>query len=375
MNRRHLNRLINLFSPFTSEVIGSPKNAVSVIDFLDTHQNDGTIDYSENLDISSIVIDFPSFFDKHQLILKHNIFLAKLINSRVWGKNGSILSQNDFFLYDVSRQFDSNSKFDHPIFYTLKQISAKKYDGKIAVIGTSGANIYYHWMIDIIPRLGLILKKYSISEIDYFVTEFGNLPFQLETLEQIGISIDRILPSNNTWNFHIKCKELILPSLVSPLDQVTKFQIDYLRLIYKDFIEYKVQTQRIYISRKKVGRREIINENELLEFLSKYGFKTVYCEDLKVIEQVKLFSISSFIVCSHGSALLNIAFCHPQTVIVDIFNESHINPCYWLMSKINQLNYYYYKAKAIPIDHNFRNDNSLLDMNDFKKYFCNLIGF
>jgi capsular polysaccharide biosynthesis protein len=109
-----------------------------------------------------------------------------------------------------------------------------------------------------------------------------------------------------------------------------------------------------------------------VNFLSNYGFKLVYCEDLSVSQQVTLFSGASLIVSSHGSALVNLAFCNPNTTVIDIFNEKHINPCFWFISKINSLNYHYFPGKAFPIDNNSKNDNTWIDIADFQEYFHTL---
>ena len=368
MNRRVLNKLINAVFPVSSEFIGSPRKKSTVKEYINTDSGSGQMEYQYSTDIESIGINLPDFFNGHTVIASHPVFLANLKNARVWGRNGAVVSFGDHFLEDVSREFNKGLHIDHSIFYTLKQFRTKKYTLKTAVIGTAGANVYYHWMMDVLPRLGLIAKIYPLEEISYFVTEFTQLPFQVETLQQIGIPVNKIITSNDNWNFHLKCKELIVPSLVSPIDQSTPFQIDYLRSLYSDFIEEQVQDKRIYISRKKVGRRELVNEQELWGFLSKIGFGIVYCEDLSVKEQVVLFSSSSFIICSHGSALVNLAFCNPKTIVIDIFNEKHINPCFWFMSKINNLNYHYFIGKAVPIDDNPKNDNTWIDIKKFQQY-------
>jgi hypothetical protein len=368
MNRKVLNKLINAVFPVNSKIIGSPRKRSTVREYVNADPGSGHVANEDLYDVSPLAIYLPVFFNGHPLVLGHPIFLANLNNARVWGRNGAVISAGDHFLEDVSREFNKGMQIDHSIFYTLKQAPFKFLELKTAVIGTAGANVYYHWMMDVLPRLAIIEKKYPLKEISYFVTEFSQMPFQVETLQKIGIPINKIIASNDNWHFHLKCKDLIVPSLVSPVDQATPFQIEYLRSLYKDSMKEQVPAQRIYISRKKVGRRELVNEPEIWDFLSKIGFEIVYCEDLSVKEQVVLFSSSSFIICSHGSALVNLAFCNPKTIVIDIFNEKHINPCFWFMSKINNLNYHYFLGKAVPIDDNPKNDNTWIDITNFQRY-------
>ena len=372
MNRKVLNKLINALFPVSSEIIGSPRKRSTLREYIKADLESRHMAYEDLSDVSSLPIDLPVFFNGHTLIPGQPVFLANLKNARVWGRNGAVISAGDHFLEDISREFNKGMQIDHSIFYTLKQVHSNFYTLKTAVIGTAGANVYYHWMMDVLPRLGLISKIYPLEEISYFVTEFTQLPFQVETLQQIGVPVNKIIASNDNWNFHLKCKELIVPSLVSPIDQATPFQIDYLRSLFKDYIVEQSPKERIYISRMKVGRRTILNEQELLNFLSNYGFKVIYCEELSVFQQVSLFSSASLIVASHGSALVNLAFCNPNTNVIDIFNEKHINPCFWFISKINRLNYHYFSGKAFPIDNNPKNDNTWIDITNFQKYFQTL---
>jgi len=374
MNRKDINKLINLFFPLSSEFIGSPRKKSTVSESLKVNIGSGQLEYEYNIDTSSFFIDFPSFFSSHTLIPTHNLFLASLKNARIWGRNGAVVDARDHFLENVSREFNNGLQIDHSIFYTLKQIRYSTCELKTAVIGTAGANTYYHWMMDILPRLGLIAAVYTLNEISFFVTEFSRLPFQVETLQKIGIPINKIIASNDNWNFHIKCNDLIVPSMVSPVDHVNTFQVDFLRSLYRDCIRAQSPEKCIYISRSKAGSRVIVNESELLKTLSKHGFEIVYCEDLTIEEQVHLFSSSSFIVCSHGSALANLVFCNPKTIVIDIFNEKHINPCFWFISRINKLNYHYFLGKAVPIDENPKNDNTWIDVSNFLEYFYQIVS-
>jgi hypothetical protein len=142
------------------------------------------LEYHYSADITSIGINLPVFFSGHNVIPSHPVFLANLKNARVWGRNGAVVSSSDHFLEDVSREFNKGLHLDHSIFYTLKQVRISTYNVKTAVVGTAGANVYYHWMMDILPRLGLITEIYPMEQINYFVTEFTHLSFQKETLKK-----------------------------------------------------------------------------------------------------------------------------------------------------------------------------------------------
>jgi capsular polysaccharide biosynthesis protein len=210
--------------------------------------------------------------------------------------------------------------------------------------------------------------------LDHFITQFGGLPFQYETLAMLGIGKEKIVASNENHNFHIKAETLYVPSLAGPLDVPTNFQINFLRSLYKKYLKQRNPEKRIYLSRKKVGTRNIVNEAELINALKIYQFEVVECEERSVADQAQLFSEASIIISSHGSALTNLVFCNPGAVVIDIFNESHINPCFWFISQINKLNYHYLCGRPIKIDNNRKNDHTILDMALFNKK-MSMLGF
>ncbi len=306
------------------------------------------------------------FFNSNSYENCYTPYLAQLQNARVWGRNGAVIGAGDYFIKDVSREFNSGMNVDHSIHYTLFQKKPTQVAVNAAVIGTAGANIYYHWMLDILPRLELISKKINLEKISYFITEFTGLPFQVETLSKVGIPQSRIIASNDNWAFHAKAETLYVPSLAGPLGQPIPFQVNYLKNLYCSEMSDQKPFRKLYISREKTGRRTIVNEGELAGPLRKFGFEILECEELSVAQQVKLFSESSVVVSSHGSAFTNLAFCQPGTIVVDIFNKSHVNLCFWQISQINNLDYHIVEGESVPIDDNPKNDNTLIKLSGFE---------
>lgn len=366
MNRKDINDIIKILLPVSSSVVGAPRRVADMNGYLKNNPGAGTMEMYEDPGVSDDHIVLPSFFKSYHAEGKNSKFIARLITARVWGINGAVIGAEDYFISDVSREFNKGLNIEHSIYYTIKQVKCKLLKGTVAVIGTAGPNIYYHWMLDILPRLALVAKNISLNDVDHFITEFAGLSFQKETLHKIGIPENKIMASNNNWNFHIKADTLLVPSLAGPLDQPTCFQVDFLKSLYKDCISTKTAFRKIYISRKKTGRREIVNEEELLSCLSRYNFEVMHCEEMKVAEQATLFSEAAVIISSHGSALTNLAFCKPGTIILDIFNRSHINPCFWFLSRLNELDYHFLQGMSKPIDGNPKNDNTIINIKDFK---------
>lgn len=368
MNRKQINKIIQTILPLPSSILGAPLRRMNLEKYAVKFPQKAEFKKESSLD-EDVTIIIPEFFYPKDILLPHQFFNAILTDARVWGRNGAVIADGDVFINDVSREFVEKKGVDHSIFYTLKEIRSRELKGNVAVIGTAGAYVYYHWMLDILPRIGLLTRALPIEKIDFFITEFTKLPFQQETLKDLNIPVDKILSSNNNWKFHIHAQKLFVPSLVGPMGQPTKFQIDYLRKMYGFYFSDGPPFRKIYISRRKTGRREIVNEKEIIEYLKHYNFEIIECEMMRVKEQVKLFSEASVVIGSHGSAFTNLVFCKTGTKVLDIFNISHTNPCFFIISGYLNLDYHFISGESIPIDNNPKSDNTLLRLEKFIEAF------
>ena len=69
--------------------------------------------------------------------------------------------------------------------------------------------------------------------------------------------------------------------------------------------------------------RKVVNEEEVILFLQKYGFQVVYNEDLSIDEQAQLYYNAECIVSAHGANLVNIIYCKPGTHVCEIRYSKH----------------------------------------------------
>jgi capsular polysaccharide biosynthesis protein len=268
-------------------------------------------------------------------------YVAVIPDGRVWGLNGAILAPDNNLLWDVSLEFVYPYS-NHSIFKEEKLPPISQNYKRATDLTHTGAKNYYHWMYEVIPRLHLL--KQSNIEADLFIikSEPTPVPFQSETLDQIGIKTDQLIKTHK--DFHIQVENLVIPSQPS---FATKWAYDFLRKTFLiDDIVNPSDKKRIYISRKH--SRIITNEDDLMYLLMKYGFIKIELETLPVAEQIKLFSSAEVIIAPHGAGLVNLTFCHPGTKILEIFSPTYITPLYWVISSFSNLNYYSYIGQTDP---------------------------
>ncbi|WRH65224.1 MAG: glycosyltransferase family 61 protein [Planktothrix sp. GU0601_MAG3] len=221
-------------------------------------------------------------------------------------------------------------------------------NGTVAILAGLSNSVYFHWMLDVLPRIEL-LKKSRINwhEIDYFIVD-NRLPFQQETLEKLQIPQNKQININEFH--HLQAQDLIVPSFPGCPAWMPPWTCDFLKqhFLHPDAIANIPNIKRIYITRNAAKSRRILNENELLTVIQPLGFHCIQLESMSVVEQAALFSQAEIIISPHGSGLTNLVFCQPNTKVVELFSPNYVYHCYWWISNLVPLDYYYYIGETFP---------------------------
>ena len=302
-------------------------------------------------------------------------FVAILSKARVWGPNGAVITEDNKLLADVSLEF-GKTVWEHPIFFQWRLSEISNIQGSIAVLSSPGGNNYFHWMFDILPRLELLLSSgINLDDIDYFLVNSYELPFQQQTLTQLGISYNKVLESSKYP--HIKADCLVVPSFPGYTGNMPDWSCRFLRKIFLNNMQDKATThERIYISRSMTTTRNIVNENEVMDCLNKFGFTTIFLENLSVIEQAALFNRAKVVLAPHGAGLTNLVFCQPKTKIIELFSPLYVNVCYWALSNHLDLEYYYFLGKTSSVKSSMCKvvANILVDKSDLSNFLSKILG-
>ncbi|MBV8887397.1 MAG: DUF563 domain-containing protein [Chroococcidiopsidaceae cyanobacterium CP_BM_RX_35] len=280
-------------------------------------------------------------------------FVAVIPEGRFWlnqhQDQTAIITADNKLLADVSPDFPVLSPGHpdkhpsrHAIFSLEKLPPVQHVDGTVAVLSGLLNNVYFHWMFDVLPRIELLrCSRIDLASIDQFIVNNSSFPFHKETLDTLGIPESKRLESHN--HTHIKATKLVVPSFPGTIAWIPKWACDFLRteFLNKRVNEKAEKIERIYISRRKATNRRIVNEDEVTNFLSKFGFEAISLESMSVAEQAFLIANAKVVLAPHGSGLTNIVFCEPGTKVIEIFSPNYVYPCYWLVSNIVNLKYYY----------------------------------
>lgn len=306
-------------------------------------------------------------FDKNRSQLCFNLpstFVTVIPEGRAWvvpQKNYwmicnaiGIISPDNYLLADVSREYPASlpgcHRHDpkkHRIFDIEELAPVEKIDASVAVLSGLSGNVYFHWMVDILPRLNILRQsQIEFSKIDKFLINSIAQPFQRETLSLLGIDSSKIMESD--LHPHIQAKKLIVPSFAGDLGWVQPASLKFLRQEFLKQISLQNLTypERIYISRGKARYRRVLNEEELINYLEKFGFESVTLEEMPVAEQIALFYHAKIVVAPHGSGLTNIIFCQKETKIIELTSPHYVRHYYPVISQLLGLQHYYLIGEA-----------------------------
>ena len=239
--------------------------------------------------------------------------------------------------------------------------------GNIVVLHSYFSYNYFHWLFDVVSRLDYI--KTSNVSVDKYVIDSSN-PFQEEVLHLLNIPEEKRIQIHD--QLHVKANNLIVPSYTGCINSVIPRRSCYFlreELLLKRNIKSK-KSSRIYISRADAKRRLVSNEEQVMEFLSSFGFTRVVLQPLSVSEKIDLFQSAEAIIAPHGAGLTNLVFCNPGTKVIELFNANWMLPCYWMICEHMGLDYYYLVGKGERLSGRFNLgnifDDIFVDLNELE---------
>lgn len=281
--------------------------------------------------------------------------VVEIAGGRYWGRfYGYIIAPRDILIADISPTWVNYGKplenaSDHEGLRIPFLPPMRKIDGTVLSLNTLFCSNYHHFLIDTLPKLELVGRAgISLSEIDYFVFDYGKLPYQDQAMELLSIDRNKILPS--TGHVHFQADRLIVPSYSEPGARVDTYQysdegIDFVRALFLADCPQR-PARRILLSRRLAQTRRWVEEEDALPELHTMGFERIEAELLTVRDQAKLFSEAEIIVMPHGGGLANCVFCFPGTTIIELFPPAYLPT--FMMPLANRLRLQYHALVGSP---------------------------
>lgn len=274
--------------------------------------------------------------------------VAELPGGRVLGTHRAVVTARGDLVDEVSRYFDTTSPRQHPMFLKPTVPRPVEIEGRVGVLAARGDWMYFHFLMDVLPRLELLSQAQGIARPDHWYVPQSSR-FQRELMELLGIDRRRIIDA--ALHPHIRAECLVVASVPSMLDQKPPWVIRYLRSQLLDAVgatSDRAPSRRLYVSRgPSANNRRVRNEAALLEFLRPRGFEVIDPGTMSVAAQIRTFADAAVVIAPHGAGLTNLVFASPGSRVIELFPSGTALPDYWrIAAAVPGLDYRYLSAAS-----------------------------
>ena len=204
--------------------------------------------------------------------------------------------------------------------------------GRSAVIGSVGPRNFYHWMVDVLPRIGLTREG---REPERWITAPLSFPHATEMLARCGVPMERVRPIRR--GELLRCDTLVAPSAPAYPLEATDFVVDFLRANLRPKAQARGRSRRIYILRPE--RRRVANERRLLERLGAIGFEAVDLATLGLDDQARALGGAEIVVAPHGAGLANLVHCPEGASVIEFIPPDLPGACFLCLAGACGLRY------------------------------------
>jgi capsular polysaccharide biosynthesis protein len=255
-------------------------------------------------------------------------------NARVSVQSSSILLENSIVIERVKNvevkrcNFYSGHVFMHGQKIALVCDLKIEHLKKGIFLGGNGSSNYYHWMIEILPKLNYLneLDKHGYEGFPLLVSEDVNhIKTYREALKYIAkdrpvviLNKDKVYcvgklayinaPNNLPFNLKKNERMRIADFLTRPAS------INFLQNRLSTSVDLSPPTNgchRIFFARRNERRK--YNQQQIFEIFRQQGFQKIFMDELSLKEQISLIYNAKVIAGPTGAEWTNLIFCRKGT--------------------------------------------------------------
>ncbi len=220
----------------------------------------------------------------------------------------------------------------------------RRIDKEILWITDYWSTGYFHWLTDALTRLFAVRNQLS-NHVLILPAGYEKRDFVTSSLRAFGANDVSFIGENDT----LECRSVLMATHTAPSGHFNDEAISGVRNVLLSAFgdaDYQGPGERLFISRRRAGKRRIANEDELGPVLSQFGFQTVCTEDLSFEQQVKICSRARYVVSNHGAGLTNAMFMKDGGGLLELRHQWDRNRnCFFVMSSSLKMNYFYLRCR------------------------------
>ncbi len=256
--------------------------------------------------------------------------VSALKDGRFFGRGwGAVVEAGDVLRLDLSPApgVTAGMRRGHPVWERVHHPTAITRAGNVAVLTAPQADNFHHWLLDCVPRAGMLAEAgYPPASWDFVVVPESSRPWHREGLRALGVNESKWIPA--TQDLHLSAERLLAPSWSEPGRDPERWDytpegLEFVRRLFR--VEAQPGSpRRVLISRERAATRRLVPTEECAKALARLGFVKVILEDLTLADQARLFARAEAIVMPTGGNLANFVHCQQGTLAVELFSPAYI---------------------------------------------------
>jgi capsular polysaccharide biosynthesis protein len=273
--------------------------------------------------------------------------VAELPGGRVLGPHRAVITGRGDLVHEVSRYFGTTRPREHPLFLNPLVPAPLEVDGRLGVLASRGDGNYYHFLFDVLSRIGALEQCRDVAPPDRWYVP-ATTRFQRELLAMMGVDDAHVIDADR--HPHVRAQCLVVPGPPAMNEKNPPWVVEFLRRRLLPQVEVGAANRRIYVTRgAALNNRAVLDEQAVIDFLATRGFEAVDPGAMPVAEQIRTFAEASLIVAPHGAALANLLFASSGAGLIEMFPAGCLLPDFWRMAcGVPGLRYRYLSAPGGP---------------------------
>lgn len=258
------------------------------------------------------------------------VAVAELPGGRVLGPHRAVISGRGDLVHDVSWYFGTTRPRQHPLFLNPAPPAPLEVEGRVGVLACRGDSNYYHFLMDVLTRLGVLAQAPQIAPPERWYAP-QRLRFQHELLELFGIGPDQRIDADEYP--HLRAQTLVVPGPPAMTEKNPPWAVTFLRERLLPAAQPLGPPAPVYVTRgPSANNRSVTNEPAVQALLRERGFVVIDPGTMSVLDQVRAFAAAPVVVAPHGAALTNLMFMSPGAAVVELFPAGCVLPDFWRLA-------------------------------------------
>ncbi len=262
-------------------------------------------------------------------------YVAEINDARIFGNSSLILTSDGTVLCDAG----GHPKFGRIVSFAYEKAVLAQQPGEVLLdfsefntreievgmmLSGLASNAFGHWLPEFLPKLQFLQQHPDFVRLPIIV-DAGMPQSHFDHLRRLAKNPLILMQANES----LLCSRLLVAPAPTffpvetfpndiPIHELPGLSPRAMRFLRagEPYEIKKPGHRRIFLARKNMKWRRLLNEEEIAMCLLDLGFETIYIEEMTVSEQIELFQQAQWIVAPNGSALLNLVFADTATKLL-----------------------------------------------------------